>query len=91
MCKSKNVNQAKAESEEGVQEDEGSDSDEVSESYNVNLFRVKVANRVKPSFLPKEHSNKDLKVQVIVNKNMDTFMADTVARISVFGTKQAKK
>ena len=50
-----------------------------------------MANRVKPSFLPKEHSNKDFKVQVVVNNNMDTVMADTGARISVFGSKQAKK
>ena len=91
VCKSKKVNQAKAESEEGVQDDEGSDSDGGSESYNVNLFRIKVANRVKPSFLPKEHSNKDFKVQVVVNNNMDTVMADTGARISVCGSKQAKK
>lgn len=46
---------------------------------------------MKPSLISNKDDKKDFKVQVVVNNSLDTVMADTGARISVTGTKQASK
>ena len=93
VCKNKNVNRTKKEDKNDNNEyHQQSDSEEES-AYNVNLFRVKTTNKVKPTLKPKKNDaeNIDFKAQVVVNNNVDTILSDTGAKISVCGTVQAKK
>ena len=80
VCLSKNVRE--------TTEEKKTDMEEAKEStYNVNLFRIKSSyTTVKPKLSIK---NSDFKVQVIVNNNSTSVIADTGATISVCGTSQA--
>ena len=80
VCLSKNVRE--------TTEEKKTDIGELKEStYNVNLFRIESSyTTVKPKLSIK---NSDFKVQVIVNNNSTSVIADTGATISVCGTSEA--
>ena len=76
VCKSsKKVNEV---SKEDVEDDK----EETDQLYNVNLFRVTENNIRKTD---------DFKVHAVINTSMDKILADTGAKISVCGVKDAKK
>lgn len=77
FCKSKGVNQ--------VKED---DSDE--DVYSVNLFRIETAGTTSLE-RPKDYKEHDFKAEVVVNNSLASMIADTGAKVSVCGTKQADK
>ena len=80
MCKNeKAVHEV---SSDGALEDE-QDSD----IYNINLFRIKQQGLKLESGVDDD----DFKVQLVINNNLDSVLADTGAKISVCGYNQAKK
>ena len=78
MCRSKDLNH--------VQDDDAEDDG----VWSVNLFRVESGGT---SYLrhPKDCKNKDFKAEVVVNNNIVSVVADTGAKVSVCGTKEAEK
>ena len=77
FCKTKIVHQVK-------------DEDTEDEVLSVNLFRIDKAGT--PSLTrPAESLKHDFKAEVVVNNSLATVIADTGARVSVCGTKQAEK
>ena len=73
-----------------IENDNDSENQERYESYNINIFRTKKSEKSPHINLISRLEKKDLKVEVIVNNNLGTVIADTGARVSVCGTKQAK-
>ena len=62
-------------------------------TYPIDLFRVELNTSVELNDVWK-HSldpGSDFKVQVVINNRMDTILADTGAKVSVCGTKEAEK
>ena len=77
--------------EDITKEQQDDDTNNDGDLYNINLFRIKTTrSTVKPRFIS-QRNVKDFKVQVLINNNLDTVVADTGARISVCGTAQARK
>ena len=78
LCRSKEVNQMK---------DEDTEDDDV---WSVNLFRIESAGT---SSLRRPENSRihDFKAEVVVNNTLFSVIADTGARVSVCGSKQAKK
>ena len=77
--------------EDITKEQQDDDTNNDGDLYNINLFRIKTTrSTVKPRFIS-QRNVKDFKVQVVINNNLDTVVADTGARISVCGTAQARK
>ena len=88
VCKSPKKNhQVKREEDKEKQESESEVSQD--ETYSINLFRIK-STYANPRLGSGVTNKNDFKVQVIVNNSLDTVIADTGARVSVCGTKQAK-
>jgi len=85
LCKSKTVRQNELESN-----NDGDSEEEPYKSYNVNIFRTKKSTKSPHMKLLSRIDNKDFAVEVVVNNNLGTVIADTGARVSVCGTKQAK-
>ena len=89
VCKSpKKIHQVKREEDKEKQESESEVSQD--ETYSINLFRIK-SPYANPRLGSGVTNKNDFKIQVIVNNSLDTVIADTGARVSVCGTKQAKK
>ena len=63
---------------------ENSEDDE-SSIYNVNIFRIQRQDRISDS------AEEDFKVKLIINNHLDSVLADTGAKVSVCGVKQARK
>ena len=62
------------------------------EVYNLNLFIIRSsANQDRPHMASGIHNKSDFKVDVMLNNHFSTVIADTGAKVSVCGTKEAKK
>ena len=78
MCKSdKSVQEVSLENSE----------DDESSVYNVNIFRIQ---RHMNEFVT-DSAEDDFKVKLVINNNLDSVLADTGAKVSVCGVKQARK
>ena len=55
--------------------------DELESIYNINVFQIRESG---------DNSNNDFKVQLLINNNLETLLADTGAKICVCGDRQAR-
>ena len=86
LCQSR-----KAVRQNDIEKDSGTNGNEESHaSYTINIFRTKKSNRLPQPKLVSRIEKGDFKVEVIINNNLGTVIADTGARVNVCGTKQAK-
>ena len=84
VCKSAKVNQL----DDNRRLSSNNTLDEVEKSaYNVNIFKINTTKRVLPEYITKR---KEYKSSVMVNNRLARVTADTGAKVSVCGTKQAK-
>ena len=77
MCKNKFVTKEVFEADVN-RESEG----ELYSAYIINVFQIRESG---------DNSNNDFKVQLLINNDLETLLADTGARICVRGERQARK
>ena len=74
-------------SEMDVHEISVDESEEEEPVYNVNIFRL----QKRDAELEHQIDDEDFKVQLVINNNLDSVLADTGAKVSVCSYKQARK
>ena len=84
VCRAAAVNAIDDQEEEGP----GKDAEENNLAYNVGIFQINATKQVVPKF---RSNRKEYKAKVMINNNLVKVTADTGAKVSVCGTKQAKE